>query len=47
MSNAEVVLFADDTNILVIDKNKNTLQDKVNSDDATWGLVFYEQYGDK
>jgi hypothetical protein len=28
ISNAEVILFADDTNILVIDKNINTLQGK-------------------
>jgi hypothetical protein len=30
ISNAEVVLFADDINILVIDKNINTLQEKIN-----------------
>jgi hypothetical protein len=30
ISNAEVVLFADDTNILVLDKNINTLQEKIN-----------------
>jgi hypothetical protein len=30
ISNAEVVLFADDTNILVIDKKINTLQEKIN-----------------
>jgi hypothetical protein len=29
ITNGEVVLFADDTNILVIDKNKNALQDKI------------------
>jgi hypothetical protein len=30
ISNAEVVLFADDANILAIDKNINTLQEKIN-----------------
>jgi hypothetical protein len=30
ISDAEVVLFADDTNILVIDKDINTLQGKIN-----------------
>jgi hypothetical protein len=30
ISNAGVVLFANDTNILVIDKNINTLQEKIN-----------------
>jgi hypothetical protein len=29
ISNGEVVLFADDTNILVTDKNINTLQEKI------------------
>jgi hypothetical protein len=29
VTNVEVVLFADNTNILVIEKNKNALQDKI------------------
>jgi hypothetical protein len=29
ITNGEVVLFADDTNILVMEKNKNALQDKI------------------
>jgi hypothetical protein len=41
ISNAEVVLFADDTNILVIDKNKITLQEKIKKgDDLARILVF-------
>jgi hypothetical protein len=30
MQEAEMVLFADDTNILVIDKDKDALQQKIN-----------------
>jgi hypothetical protein len=29
ITNGKVVLFAEDTNILVIEKNKNALQDKI------------------
>jgi hypothetical protein len=29
ITNGEVVFFADDTNILIIEKNKNALQDKI------------------
>jgi hypothetical protein len=29
MRNGKVVLFADNTNILVIEKNRNALQDKI------------------